>query len=109
MISKELEKDYRNKFVAIEVNSGDYFISDTSVSATKKAREKYPDKVFFLGRIGYRAAVSKQHYHRRCQNYRHAGRRSVGHSGGLRFLAQFNLLERVHGEQCEGDTRDSSE
>lgn len=25
-ISKELEKDYRGKFVAIEVDSGDYFI-----------------------------------------------------------------------------------
>lgn len=57
-ISEELERDYRGKFVAIEVDSGDYFIGDTSVEANKKARGKYPGKVFYLGRIGFRAAVS---------------------------------------------------
>jgi hypothetical protein len=57
-ISEELERDYRGKFVAIEVDSSDYFIGDTSIEADKKARKKYPDKVFYLGRIGYRAAVS---------------------------------------------------
>ena len=36
-ISEELERDYRGKFVAIEVDSG------------KKAREKYPGKVFLSG------------------------------------------------------------
>ena len=57
-ISEELERDYRGKFAAIEVDSGEYFIGDTSVEADKKAREKYPGKVFYLGRIGFRAAVS---------------------------------------------------
>jgi len=57
-ISEELERDYRGKFVAIEVDSGDYFVGDTSIEADKKAREKYPKKVFFLGKIGYRAAVT---------------------------------------------------
>ena len=57
-ISPELEKEYRGKFVVIEVDSGDYFLGDTSVEADKKARAKYPDKVFFGGKIGYRAAVS---------------------------------------------------
>ena len=57
-ISKELEKDYFGKFVAIEVDSGDYFIGDTSIEANTKAREKYPSKVFYLGRIGYRTAFS---------------------------------------------------
>ena len=57
-ISEELEKDYRGKFVAIEVDSSDYFIGDTSVEAKKNARVKYPGRVFYLGRIGFRAAVS---------------------------------------------------
>ena len=57
-ISEELERDYRGKFVVIEVDSGDYFIGDTGVEASKKAREKYPDRVFFQGKMGYRAAVS---------------------------------------------------
>jgi len=34
-ISEELESDYLGKFVAIEVDSGDYFIGDTSVEANK--------------------------------------------------------------------------
>jgi hypothetical protein len=58
MISKELERDYHGKFVVIEVDSGDYFIGDTIIEANKKAREKYPDKVFYLGRIGFRATTS---------------------------------------------------
>ena len=56
--SEVLERAYRGKFVVIEVDSGDYFIGDTSVEANKKARGKYPGKIFYLGRIGFRAAVS---------------------------------------------------
>ena len=57
-ISEELGREYRGKFVVVEVDRGDYFIADTGVEASKKAREKYPNKVFFQGKIGYRAAVS---------------------------------------------------
>ena len=57
-ISEELEGDYRGKFVAIEVDIGDYFIGDTVIDADEKAKEKYPGKVFYLGRIGYRTAFS---------------------------------------------------
>ncbi|MBM3243068.1 hypothetical protein FJZ31_42965 [Candidatus Poribacteria bacterium] len=57
-ISEELERDYRGKFVVIEVDSGNYFVGDTVIEANEKAKEKYPDKVFYLGRIGYRTAFS---------------------------------------------------
>lgn len=57
-ISPELEKDYRGKFVVIEVDSEEYFVGDTIAEANQKARAKYPGTVFFLGRIGYRAATS---------------------------------------------------
>jgi len=57
-ISEELQRDYRGKFVAIEVDSGDYFVGETVIEADEKAKEKYPDKIFYLGRIGFRAAVS---------------------------------------------------
>ena len=57
-ISEELKADYRGKYVVIEVDSGDYFVGATGVEAGKKAREKYPGRVFFQGKIGYRAAVS---------------------------------------------------
>ncbi|MDI6793731.1 MAG: hypothetical protein QME81_12850 [bacterium] len=57
-ISPQLEKGYRGKFVVIDVDSEDYFIGDTSLEADKKARQKYPKKVFFMGKVGYKAAVS---------------------------------------------------
>ena len=57
-ISEELERDYRGKFVAIEVDSGDYFTGDTAIDADEKAREKYPGKAFYLGGIGFRTAIS---------------------------------------------------
>lgn len=57
-ISEELERDYRGKFVAIEVDSGDYFVGDTVIEADEQAKEKYPDKIFYLGKIGYRTAFS---------------------------------------------------
>ena len=57
-ISENVEKEHFGKAVAIDVETGDYFIGDTGIEATKKARKKYPDKVFFLGRIGYQTYIS---------------------------------------------------
>ncbi|HID31106.1 MAG TPA: hypothetical protein EYP19_14060 [Desulfobacterales bacterium] len=57
-ISKDLEKEHFGKAVAIEVESGDYFIGETGVEATKKARKKYPDRIFYLAKIGYGTYVS---------------------------------------------------
>jgi hypothetical protein len=57
-ISPELAKQHFGQFVAIEVDSGDYFIGETGIAATRKAQAKYPGKIFFLGRIGYRTAYS---------------------------------------------------
>ena len=57
-LDPELSKTHRGQFVAIEVDSGDYFIGETAMEANQKARVKHPEKVFFLGRIGYRTAFS---------------------------------------------------
>ena len=54
----EVVKEHFGQFIAIEVDSGDYFIGDTAIEATQKARVKHPDKIFFLGRIGYRTAYT---------------------------------------------------
>jgi uncharacterized HAD superfamily protein len=45
--NEKLEKTHHGKVIAIEVESGDYFIGDSGVEATKKAKEKYPSKIFF--------------------------------------------------------------
>ncbi len=48
-----LEPEYEGKIVAIEVESGDYFLGETVIRAGQKAKEKHPDKVFYFVRIGY--------------------------------------------------------
>jgi hypothetical protein len=55
-IKDKLEPKLNNKFVSIEVDSGDYFIGNDAIEATNKARGKYPESVFFLVRIGHPAA-----------------------------------------------------
>ena len=57
-VSKKLEREHFGKVVIIEVESGDYFIGETPIEATKKAKEKYPDKVFFQGKIGYKTCYT---------------------------------------------------
>jgi len=54
-LKEKLEKEHRRKFVAIEVESGDYFLGRTLQEADQKAREKYPESVFYVIRIGRRA------------------------------------------------------
>lgn len=54
-LKEQLEQEHRGEFVAIEVESGDYFLGKTFQEADKKAREKYPKSVFYVVRIGRRA------------------------------------------------------
>ena len=53
-IGKELEERYWGKYAAIEVESGEYFIGDRVVEAVRKAREKYPQRIFYVKRIGFK-------------------------------------------------------
>jgi hypothetical protein len=57
-VSPKLEEQHRGQFIAIDVDSGEYFLGKTILEADEKARAKHPGKVFYVGRIGYRAAVS---------------------------------------------------
>jgi hypothetical protein len=51
-IRDEMEANYKGKIVAIDPETGDYFIGNSGIEAGDKAREKYPDKIFFLVRVG---------------------------------------------------------
>jgi hypothetical protein len=53
----ELEPAHRNRFVAIEPVSGDYFLADTLDAAVRAARARHPDRVTHTVRIGHAAAV----------------------------------------------------
>jgi hypothetical protein len=59
-IVAELEPDHKGDIVAIEVDSGDYFLGKTVVEAGDKAREEHPDKVFYFARIGFPAVYIRR-------------------------------------------------
>lgn len=51
-----LEPQHLDRFVAIEPESGEYFLGDTFDEAVKAARAKYPARLTHTIRIGHRAA-----------------------------------------------------
>lgn len=51
----KLEPEHKGKIVALEVETGDYFLGDSVIEAVNRAKEKYPDKIFFIARVGYKA------------------------------------------------------
>lgn len=53
---KEKLKGWEGKFVAIDVESGDYFLGANPLEAHKKGQKKHPYKKFFYKRVGSKAA-----------------------------------------------------
>jgi hypothetical protein len=53
-----LEPEHIGRFVAIEPNSGRYFLGDSGAEALIAARDAMPESLFFLARVGYPAAAS---------------------------------------------------
>lgn len=49
-------KGQEGKMVAIEVESGDFFVGKNTIEAYDKAHKKFPDKQFFFKRVGAKAA-----------------------------------------------------
>ena len=56
-LREQLEKEHLDEIVAIEPDSGDYFVGKDRREVEKKGRAKYPDKIFFRRRIGPNPAV----------------------------------------------------
>lgn len=50
-----IEGEHKGEIVAIEIETGDYFIAPSVIKAVKKAKGKHPSKIFYIKRIGYRA------------------------------------------------------
>jgi len=57
-LQKILEPAEKGKYVAIEVESGQYFVGETKEEAIDKAQKVFPNKVFFVRRIGELEKVS---------------------------------------------------
>ena len=53
-IDKELSSKYKGKIVAIDSDTGDYFLGTSELEAYKKAMKKYPNKKFVFKRIGFK-------------------------------------------------------
>ena len=52
-----LEPQHRNRFVAIEPDSGEYILGDTFDVAVKSARAKHPTRLSHTTRKGHRAVL----------------------------------------------------
>lgn len=52
-INKELSSKFKGKIVAIDADSGSYFIGDSELDAYNKAAKKHPKKQFIFRRIGF--------------------------------------------------------
>ncbi len=54
-IKLRYEPKLNGKFLAIDADSEDVYLGDSSSDAVQLAREAHPDKVFFVVKIGYSA------------------------------------------------------
>ncbi len=57
-IKNRYESEYNGKFLAIEPESGSVFMAIDAANALVKAKKKYPERLFFLLKIGFDAAFS---------------------------------------------------
>ena len=55
-LKEELEPEHTGRYVAIEPESGRYFLDDTGSGALNAALAEMPDAHFYLARVGYRTA-----------------------------------------------------
>ena len=57
-LRRQLEPHENGRYLALEVETGDYEIANSIVAANQKMRERHPlPALFFTFRIGYPAAV----------------------------------------------------
>jgi hypothetical protein len=52
-----LEESHLNEYVAIEPESGEYFLGHTVSEAIQAARATHPDRLPFVLRVGHRTTV----------------------------------------------------
>jgi hypothetical protein len=60
-IKMQHEPAENGKFLAIDIDSKDVYIADSSAEAVVKARIQHPNKVFYVVKIGFDAAETMAH------------------------------------------------
>ena len=56
-LRKILEDEHRDKYVAIEPESGQHFLGITFGEAVQASRQAHPNRIAFVIRIGHTAAI----------------------------------------------------
>ena len=64
-LRSSLEPEHIGRYVAIEPDSGRYFLADTGTEALLDARQALPECLFYLARVGHSAADTLSGYGRR--------------------------------------------
>ena len=54
----KLEPEQNGKFLVLDVDTGNYEMDESEVAASERARARHPQSLFYILRIGYRAAHS---------------------------------------------------
>lgn len=54
-INKGLSEKYKGKIVAIDGESGDYYVGASELEAYKEALKQHPKKQFIFKRVGFRS------------------------------------------------------
>lgn len=57
-LKRILEPRSNGQFVAIEVDTKEYFLGSTITEAITKGEKKHPTKLFYVMRVGHKATVS---------------------------------------------------
>ena len=52
----KLEPEHTGKFLALDVETGEYEMDADEMTAIDRARARMPDKIFYILRVGYRTA-----------------------------------------------------
>ncbi len=60
-----LESCCRGQFVAVEADSGDYFLGATPLEAIKSGKKRHPEKQFHVMKVGYKAAILLKRWRRK--------------------------------------------
>jgi hypothetical protein len=56
-MQSQMEAEHPDRHIAIEPDSGDFFLADSFGEAVRAAREAHPNRISFVIRIGHKAAV----------------------------------------------------
>ena len=60
-LRSDLERDHRNEFVAIEPDSGDFYLGKTPTEAMGQSRVEHPGCLSFIIRVGHTHAIHIGH------------------------------------------------